>query len=57
MGKYKLLLILIFAATTSMAQGGHPGFPGDDPDVPLDGGLSLLVAAAAIYGIKKIRER
>ncbi|TDQ10149.1 PID-CTERM protein-sorting domain-containing protein [Pedobacter metabolipauper] len=33
-----------------------PGFPGLDPDVPIDGGLGLLVLAGAIYGVKKIRE-
>jgi hypothetical protein len=33
--------------------------PGDvDPDaVPLDGGLSLLVAAGVGYGAKKMKER
>ena len=29
---------------------------GPDPDVPIDGGLSLLVAAGIGYGIKKIRD-
>jgi hypothetical protein len=33
--------------------GGEPG----DPDaVPLDGGLSLLIAAGAAYGVKKVYE-
>jgi hypothetical protein len=30
--------------------------PGGGPDVPIDGGLSLLVAAGAAYGVKKYRE-
>ena len=30
--------------------------PGPGPDVPIDGGLSLLVAAGVGYGVKKIRE-
>jgi hypothetical protein len=29
--------------------------PGGDPDAPIDGGVSLLVAAGVGYGIKKIR--
>lgn len=29
----------------------------DDPEVPLDGGLSLLVAAGVGYGAKKMKER
>ena len=30
--------------------------PGEDPDAPIDGGVSLLVAAGVGYGIKKLRE-
>lgn len=30
--------------------------PGDDPDLPIDGGVSLLVAAGVGYGIKKYRD-
>ena len=30
--------------------------PGGGPDVPIDGGLSLLLAAGAAYGVKKYRE-
>ena len=30
--------------------------PGGGPDVPIDGGLSLLLAAGAAYGIKKYRQ-
>ena len=29
--------------------------PGGGPDVPIDGGLSLLLAAGAAYGVKKYR--
>jgi hypothetical protein len=29
--------------------------PGDDP-APIDGGISLLVAAGAAYGVKKYRD-
>ena len=30
--------------------------PGLDPDAPIDGGVSLLLAAGAAYGVKKYRE-
>ena len=30
--------------------------PGGGPDVPIDGGLSLLLAAGAAYGVKKYRQ-
>lgn len=30
--------------------------PGEDPDAPIDGGLSLFVAAGIGYGVKKARD-
>ena len=33
----------------------QPGFGDDVDDVPIDGGLSLLVAAGVGYGVKKIK--
>ena len=35
----------------------QPGFGDDVDDVPVDGGLSLLVAAGVGYGIKKVKGR
>jgi len=35
----------------------QPGFGDDVDDVPLDGGLSLLVAAGVGYGVKKLKKR
>lgn len=35
----------------------QPSFTDDVSDVPVDGGLSLLVAAGVGYGAKKIREK
>lgn len=37
------------------AQGG-PTDPGADPNVPIDGGLSILIAAGVGIGVKKIRD-
>lgn len=30
--------------------------PGGGPDAPIDGGLSVLLAAGAAYGVKKYRD-
>jgi hypothetical protein len=35
----------------------EPGFNDDVDEVPIDGGLSLLVAAGVGYGVKKIKEK
>lgn len=31
--------------------------PGDPPDIPIDGGASLLAGAAVVYGVKKYKDR
>ncbi len=49
-----LLYILFFLPTLSIAQDG---FGEVIEDVPVDGGLSLLVAAGVGYGAKKLREK
>jgi hypothetical protein len=56
MRKYAFIILLIILNGSAMAKADDPGLPGDDPDVPLDGGLSLLLAAGAVYGLKKIRQ-
>lgn len=45
-----LALICVALPVISLAQG-----PDDPNDVPIDGGLSLLIAAGSVYGIKKYR--
>ena len=47
------LTIFTLIPECSSAQIGDPG---DDPDAPIDGGVSLLVAAGVGYGIKKAKE-
>ena len=49
-----LLLAILFLPSLLHAQ---PGFGDDVDDVPIDGGLSLLVAAGVGYGAKKLREK
>jgi hypothetical protein len=68
-GRY-LTLIVVFTVFTSIevvlaagAGGGPPGPPGGGGGppcwpppctIPLDGGISLLIAAGALYGGKKM---
>ena len=53
-----LIIAIIFLPQLVMAQigGGGGGEGTGNPDVPIDGGLSLLVAAGIGYGIKKTRD-
>lgn len=58
LAKLGLIIIFYFVAGNSYGQG--PGF-GDDVDdtttnAPLDGGLSLLIAAGVGYGAKRVHE-
>ena len=44
-----LLIVLCLVPALRFAQGAPPA-------TPIDGGLSLLLAAGGVYGIKKIRD-
>jgi hypothetical protein len=48
------LLVLFLVPSLLHAQ---PGFGDDVDDVPLDGGLSLLIAAGVGYGAQKLRAK
>jgi hypothetical protein len=48
-----LMIALLTIPSLLMAQ---PGFDDDVADVPIDGGLSILLAAGVGYGAKKIHE-
>jgi hypothetical protein len=50
---YRMLIILVCIAIPmiTLAQG-----PPDPEDTPIDGGLSLLLAAGVGYGVKKYRD-
>ncbi|MBS1640394.1 MAG: hypothetical protein JSR12_10070 [Bacteroidetes bacterium] len=54
----KIITLLVFMLIlTNLAHADDPGIPGGiDSDAPIDGGLSLLIAAGAGYGVKKVRE-
>lgn len=51
--KTVLLVALCMATNYIMAQ---PGFDDDVNDVPVDGGISLLMAAGLGYGIKRLND-
>ncbi|HRO43421.1 MAG TPA: hypothetical protein PL009_11350 [Flavipsychrobacter sp.] len=50
-----IVVLLVMSTINSYAQ--DPGDPGGDVDnVPIDGGVSLLIAAGVGYGAKKLRD-
>jgi len=56
--KYPLMLILMVIWTSLCAiQNDDPGLPGDDPDLPVDGGVAALLLAGAAYGLRKINQQ
>lgn len=54
-------LLLLAMSETVLAQPGSggpgPGIPAGPTDVPLDGGISLLLAGGVAYGIKHLKNR
>jgi len=56
----KVLLSVLFlmgVVLVGVCDNPPPPFnPGDPSPIPIDGGVSLLLAAGAAYGIKKVRD-
>lgn len=54
------ILLVVFNSYNVSAQGDddpdNPG-GGGDPDLPIDGGASILIAAGVAYGIKKVYDK
>ena len=50
-----VLIFLLILFGSKPLRADDPGFPGGDPDVPIDGGVLVLLIAGACYGIRKIR--
>ena len=48
------VLFVLFLVLPNVSMATDPGFT--DPDAPIDGGLSLLVAAGVGYGYKKYKD-
>ena len=49
---FSLMMVATILPYLAMAQPN----PGDNPDAPIDGGLTILLAAGVGYGVKKYRE-
>ena len=52
----KTLCILLFTTISAPFSGKCQGDEDPDTPVPIDGGLSILVAAGVAYGAKKVHE-
>jgi hypothetical protein len=50
---FTLLMLLLTLSSWAQTFSGAPSFEPDVLDNPIDGGLSLLLGAGAIYGAKK----
>lgn len=48
----KLMLIFVLLFSGQLGKAEDPGLPGGDPDVPIDDGLYLFLAAGMLYGIR-----
>ncbi|MEJ7560298.1 MAG: hypothetical protein WKF66_18460 [Pedobacter sp.] len=55
MKKARYFVAMLLILSISKARADDPGLPGGDPDVPIDGGIVLLILAGAYYGVKRIR--
>ena len=53
-----LLVLMCMMLSVPMLHAQDPGLPddGDGTNIPIDGGISLLLAAGAIYGGKKLHQ-
>jgi hypothetical protein len=51
-----LIVLVCLLPNIVSAQVGPPCVNPDDPGCPIDGGLSVLLAAGVGYGVKKYRE-
>lgn len=56
-----VLVLVLMAAGPGWAQPGSggpgPGTPAAPTDVPLDGGVSLLLAGGVSYALRRLRQR
>ncbi len=52
MGSRVLPLVFFLLASQLVFAQGNGG--GDDPDVPIDGGLGILLAAGVTYSVKRL---
>lgn len=53
---FTAMLIVLLNVLPSIVHAQVPGDPGEDPDAPIDGGVSVFVVAGIGYGIKKYKD-
>jgi len=56
MNTFRLIKFILFIGlmiSSYKSNADAPGFSEDTTDVPIDGGISILIAAGIGYGIKK----
>jgi hypothetical protein len=51
---FSRVFIIFLLGGMSTAALAQPGDPGDPPRIPIDGGVTALLAAGALVGAKKI---
>jgi hypothetical protein len=51
-----IVLVMAIVFCLPMISEAQPPDPGGAPDVPLDGGISLVLIAGGIIGAKKVRD-
>jgi len=49
-------MLIVFICLPSLVQAQFPGCPDPTVACPIDGGLSFLIAAGVVYGVKKVRD-
>jgi hypothetical protein len=54
--KIKKVVIILAILSVPVITKAQPGGGDGDPGAPIDGGISLLLAAGAAYGVKKYRQ-
>ena len=53
----QIITVFFFMIVPAMLYAQAPGFDDAPSDAPIDGGLSLLVAAGVGYGARKLKAR
>jgi len=55
MKTFRNLFSVLLILSAGVSRADDPGLPGGDPDVPIDGGIVILLVAGVYYGVQKIR--
>ncbi len=56
----KILMMMVFLCMPAVLWAQGPGGGDDDlddPGIPIDGGASILIGAAVMYGVKKLKDK